>query len=589
MKRCLNCMEEYEDHLRICPWCGGGGGGKDLPFALKAGSILQGRYIVGTCCGARDCDIRYIGWDALFERKVYIEEFYPARLADRTEDGRVCPAAGREEEYRENLERFQAFRKRLVRLYKERDIEELYSCFPENGTAYATFRYSEEKTLKTYVEEGGGDESEAIAFLYMGLEALKKVHSLGLTHGGVDLENFRITEEGKLVLCGFAEPCHWCGDPGMTDYGNPGEKTDLQGLAMMFGRLLLRRCDAKAAEVARYLDSGEHHLPVRTVLAVKNSITKDEKKRIATLENFYDRVFGDSVTMKLAANGEKGSRRETPKRRNRIPYFAGAAGGMAAVLLLAVFLVSGPLGDLLSAGGGESSSVTEGSVEGAADPSGPEESGGESGDEGGSGSSGEDMTDLNVQESEAEEQTEESAGEGEEEPSEREPAETTGKRQTEAEVRQTRETASRTQSPETTKARQTTAPVIRPQPSETSSAAARPSETAAPETSAAGGQQGSEAETSGGAGNSGPTESSGTAETSGAAGTSGSTGTSGPSGGTETTAKGSGTDTEDGPEGKSDDRNGGNTSGGGQNGNSAGTEIEPVGPAGNMSEAAESP
>ena len=22
MKRCLNCMEEFEDHLRICPACG---------------------------------------------------------------------------------------------------------------------------------------------------------------------------------------------------------------------------------------------------------------------------------------------------------------------------------------------------------------------------------------------------------------------------------------------------------------------------------------------------------------------------------------------------------------------------------------
>ena len=86
MKRCLNCMEEFEDHLRICPACGGGKG-REYPFALKAGSILQGRYIVGNCQRARACDIRYIGWDALFERKVFIEEFYPARLADRMRTG----------------------------------------------------------------------------------------------------------------------------------------------------------------------------------------------------------------------------------------------------------------------------------------------------------------------------------------------------------------------------------------------------------------------------------------------------------------------------------------------------------------------
>ena len=334
MKRCLNCMEEFEDHLRICPACGGGKG-REYPFALKAGSILQGRYIVGNCQRARACDIRYIGWDALFERKVFIEEFYPARLADRDENGRVWPASGQEEAYRENLGRFVHFRKELIRLYKETDIEEVYSCFEENGTAYAAFRYTEDRTLEDLVS---GNvllkDSDAMAFLYMALEAVKKIHGLGLTHGAVNLENLQVTAEGKLVLTGFGEPCHWCGDPEQIDYGNPGEETDLFGLALVFGKMLLGKSGAGPAEIVKYLDSGDHHLPVRTVQALKHSLTRDPKKRLTSLDSFYDRLFGDSMTMKLA-EGEGRSRGSSGRGKRRLVICAAAV-----ILFLGAFLAA---------------------------------------------------------------------------------------------------------------------------------------------------------------------------------------------------------------------------------------------------------
>lgn len=334
MKRCLNCMEEFEDHLRICPACGGGKA-REYPFALKAGSILQGRYIVGNCQRARACDIRYIGWDALFERKVFIEEFYPARLADRDENGRVWPASGQEEAYRENLGRFVHFRKELIRLYKETDIEEVYSCFEENGTAYAAFRYTEDRTLEDLIN---GNvllkDSDAMAFLYMALEAVEKIHGLGLTHGAVNLENLQMTAEGKLVLTGFGEPCHWCGDPEQIDYGNPGEGTDLFGLALVFGKMLLGKSGAGPAEIVKYLDSGDHHLPVRTVQALKHSLTRDPKKRLTSLDSFYDRLFGDSMTMKLA-EGEGRSRGSSGRGKRRLVICAAAV-----ILFLGAFLAA---------------------------------------------------------------------------------------------------------------------------------------------------------------------------------------------------------------------------------------------------------
>ena len=212
MKRCLNCMEEFEDHLRICPACGGGKG-REYPFALKAGSILQGRYIVGNCQRARACDIRYIGWDALFERKVFIEEFYPARLADRDENGRVWPASGQEEAYRENLGRFVHFRKELIRLYKETDIEEVYSCFEENGTAYLIMEYVEGQSMQAYLRQHGGRISwqEALRILVPVMRALSAVHGQGLLHRDVTPDNIYLTGD-RVKLLDFGAARYSIGD-----------------------------------------------------------------------------------------------------------------------------------------------------------------------------------------------------------------------------------------------------------------------------------------------------------------------------------------------------------------------------------------
>ena len=87
MRRCLNCMEEYPDqHGNTCPYCGFTEGEKESqPSSLRPGSILQRRYIVGNVIKAREQDLTYIGWDALFERKVQIQEYYPKKLAERKE------------------------------------------------------------------------------------------------------------------------------------------------------------------------------------------------------------------------------------------------------------------------------------------------------------------------------------------------------------------------------------------------------------------------------------------------------------------------------------------------------------------------
>lgn len=70
-------MKEYEEGVKTCPHCGYvegmNGAGEDY---LAASTILQGRYIVGKLIEDGEQGSRYIGYDALLERRVFIYEMF---------------------------------------------------------------------------------------------------------------------------------------------------------------------------------------------------------------------------------------------------------------------------------------------------------------------------------------------------------------------------------------------------------------------------------------------------------------------------------------------------------------------------------
>ena len=92
MIRCLECMEEYEEGLRQCPYCGAGQVWmQEEKNYLSPGIKLQNRYIAGTVQAKRETDIIYIGWDTIFERKVLIQEFFPDYCVSRSDGkGEMC-------------------------------------------------------------------------------------------------------------------------------------------------------------------------------------------------------------------------------------------------------------------------------------------------------------------------------------------------------------------------------------------------------------------------------------------------------------------------------------------------------------------
>lgn len=360
MKRCLNCMEEYEDSRGICPQCCYREGEESgNPSVLRAGSILQGRYIVGTCRDIRDCHITYIGWDALFERKVLIEEFFPSRCMAREDGKNLTVKSGMEELCRESIDRYVHYHRNLIRLYREEDIISVFSCFKANQTAYATMQYSEALTLGQWIRQDGRlDERDALAFLYQAVQAVRKVHDLGLVHGDIRMDHFWMTGTGGLVLKGFAEPCHYCGNPEQTDYRNIGAWIDVYGLSRLFGEMLLGEEDSSDDDILDLLSNDSIKLPVRTIMAVKGGLGRTKDHRILSLDEFSDRIFGDSATMRLVNQADRSRRKgrygAAEKRElSRQDLLAGVAVA-AVIVVAAVFFTMGRLTGTLFAANGQS-------------------------------------------------------------------------------------------------------------------------------------------------------------------------------------------------------------------------------------------
>lgn len=125
---CPRCMETWQEPSVPCPHCGfrweeaSLGKGELEPFAL-----LNGRFLLGLRQKTDLNSFTYLALDIRTEKKIWVQEFYPAMLAERR-GNTVVSAPENAVRFREGLQKFQ------------RRAEEDLSCrifFKENGTAYA--------------------------------------------------------------------------------------------------------------------------------------------------------------------------------------------------------------------------------------------------------------------------------------------------------------------------------------------------------------------------------------------------------------------------------------------------------------------
>ena len=335
IRRCLNCMESYEDHLESCPFCHYKNTTEwDSRLILKPGTILQHRYIAGTLRGEGETDLTYIGWDELFDRKVLIQEFFPANLAARDAEGRVVPLQGKEEELLKWSNEFVRQRENLIRLYESPDVVCVFSAFRDNGTAYMTCQYADSPTLGEYLSGNGPVRVQlARAYLDQAVRAVWEAHKIGVIHGNICPDSFWMTSgERRLVLKDFAEPAHFCGRPDLKDYGKAGTWTDVRGLALLFASMLAGTACKDEKTAAAVFGREKKVLSDMERKTLQDALQAAEGSPVSTVEAFARGILGERRTEELTlrapnASGQPAGR--TQSVRNRI-----LAAGIGAIILM---------------------------------------------------------------------------------------------------------------------------------------------------------------------------------------------------------------------------------------------------------------
>ena len=200
VKRCLNCMDNYREEEINCPFCGKIAESPSVKI-LKVGTILRGRFIVGTQRGQRKNDISYIGWDELFSRKVMILELFPEKIVERIEDGSIRVLDGLQEKMEEARREFIKECEKLILLDGVPGVLNMLCVFEERGSAYGIYEYPGEITLRDVLKNRGIFSVDEAEWLMSHLSVtLNYTHSINLYHGNISLDNCYVCPSGDVRL-----------------------------------------------------------------------------------------------------------------------------------------------------------------------------------------------------------------------------------------------------------------------------------------------------------------------------------------------------------------------------------------------------
>ena len=213
---CYNCFQEKPQAEGPCPYCGFelAENERDYPNALRAGTVLNGRYIIGRVLGQGGFGITYLAWDRKLQAKVAVKEFMPNDIATRIGTTVSVAMKSKSEEFTYGAERFQEEARTLAKFMGQPNIAGVTDYFDENDTSYFVMDYIDGISFKTYIANHGGKVSveEALNVMIPVLRALTAVHAEGFIHRDVTPDNIYITKDGVVKLLDFGSARYSIGD-----------------------------------------------------------------------------------------------------------------------------------------------------------------------------------------------------------------------------------------------------------------------------------------------------------------------------------------------------------------------------------------
>ena len=192
--------------ITVCPECGRAYGRANAEsFALKPGTILDGKYLVGEMLGQGGFGITYIGFDLLLEQKVAIKEYYPMSTGMVSRDGHSTVVWSSVMMGKTGTQKgFDSFLKEARKMAKLGGIPGVVgvkSVFIQNETAYIVMDFIEGETLLKKLQKNGPmDFDSCVRLMTPIIQALSEVHRHGIIHRDISPDNIMVRPDGKLIL-----------------------------------------------------------------------------------------------------------------------------------------------------------------------------------------------------------------------------------------------------------------------------------------------------------------------------------------------------------------------------------------------------
>lgn len=298
MKTCMNCMSEIPGGESVCPVCGWDGSENDAR-CLPAGTILQGRYIVGTCRNIRSADIQYIAWDALFARNVFIMEYFPKNIASRSESGGIIAAEKDKKLMYSGIQCFMEEKDKLILLDGTHGLLNVLAGFQENNTAYMVLEYPGEKTLRDILKaEGPWDLQKTERLLKNLVRPLAAAYQNKILHGQLSMDCCYLTPQGNFKVGFFNEALFLTSQKKEFQDEKARLSADCFELAHIAGAALAGVDVWQAQPVDESLDMLEDKLPECVIDVLVEAMNIDLSYGIQSPQLFLDR-FLDDVTVEI--------------------------------------------------------------------------------------------------------------------------------------------------------------------------------------------------------------------------------------------------------------------------------------------------
>lgn len=203
---CYGCFREKSLPDEKCPHCGYNNASPQISVnCLRAGTVLNNRYIVGRALGVGGFGITYKCLDMKVGGICAIKEYFPSSFCARMSGITAVEVSESSlEKYKKIMRRF-VEEAELLKTLHHRNIITVYDSFFGNNTAYYVMEYCDGIDLRNYTNQFRRrlDYGEGMNILYQTLNGMEYIHSKGILHRDIAPDNIFITKNDVVKLLDF--------------------------------------------------------------------------------------------------------------------------------------------------------------------------------------------------------------------------------------------------------------------------------------------------------------------------------------------------------------------------------------------------